>query len=121
MQNEYSLGKIPNNIHDIYLYKKSPFLYAAEEEGCSEIITFSFVGVFIDFETLKSSYLEIKKDLFIYFDDVYYSWSLKKMGCKMIYNQNSFSIMMLWNRLQQFFVENIYYPAKFVLSGRIFI
>lgn len=113
--------KIPNNIHDIYLYKKSPFLYAAEEEGCSEIITFSFVGVFIDFETLKSSYLEIKKDLFIYFDDVYYSWSLKKMGCKMIYNPElifhhdvveSSSAILPWK---------IYYLARnLILSRKMF-
>lgn len=114
--------KIPNSINDLYLYNKKPFLYEANKDEHSEIITFSFVGVFIDFETLKVSYSKIRKELFIYFDDVYYSWSLKNMGFKMIYNPElifhhdvveSTSAMPPWK---------IYYLARnLILSRKIFL
>ncbi|MRT42184.1 glycosyltransferase [Enterobacteriaceae bacterium RIT702] len=113
--------KIPNNIYDVLLYKKKPFLYEANKEGYSEIITFSFVGVFIDFETLKHSYSEIKKELFIYFDDVYYSWSLKNLGCKMIYNPELIFHHDVVESTSAILPWKIYYLARnLILSRKIF-
>lgn len=113
--------KIPNSLIDMYLYNKKPHLYEASNECFSEISTFSFVGVFVDFGTLKNTYFKINKELFIYFDDVYYSWSLKNMGCKMYYNPDlifqhdiveSNSAMLPWK---------IYYLSKnLLLSRKIF-
>jgi len=78
--------RIPNSLGEIIGYYKKPAQYEASPSAISEIVTFSFVGVFIEFTTLKNTYHKINQDLFIYFDDVYFSWELNLYGYKMICN-----------------------------------
>lgn len=80
--------KIPNSFGEIINYYKRPSQYEASPSAISEVVTFSFVGVFIDFNILKKTYHKINKELFIYFDDVYFSWNLHLYGFKMICNPN---------------------------------
>lgn len=77
---------IPNSARELISYWKNPFLFEANESEITEISTFSFVGVFIDFNTLKATCKSINKELFVYFDDVFYSWGLKLKGYKILYN-----------------------------------
>lgn len=79
---------IPNSARQLIDYQKNPLVYEAGGSQLSEIVTFSFVGVFIDFNTLKSTYKSINKELFVYFDDVFYSWGLTLGGYKLLYNPN---------------------------------
>ncbi|WP_313383223.1 glycosyltransferase [Pantoea sp.] len=78
--------KIPNSLGDIISYYNEPSRYEAHPSQVSEVVTFSFVGVFINFNVLKRHYHKINKDLFIYFDDVYFSWELHLNDCKIIFN-----------------------------------
>jgi len=78
--------KIPNSLGELIRYYNEPCQFEANRSGKSEVVTFSFVGVFIDFTLLKRMYHKINKDLFVYFDDVYFSWELNLLGYKIIYN-----------------------------------
>ncbi len=67
-------------------YLKQPSDYVANPELSSEVISFSFVGVLIPAKILSKTYGYIKPELFIYYDDVYYSFYLKKLGHKINFN-----------------------------------
>ncbi|WP_312828465.1 glycosyltransferase [Pantoea anthophila] len=110
--------KIPNTVSDLLQYSGKNSEFEAVEFVSTEIQAFSFVGVFVAFDTLKETYKFINKSLFIYFDDVFYSWKLHIEGCKLLYNPDlvfhhdvveSSSAMMPWK---------IYYLARNLISSR---
>ncbi|MGJ0479652.1 glycosyltransferase [Pantoea agglomerans] len=110
--------KIPNSFGELVEYPRKSYKFEAIESNVTEIVAFSFVGVFVAFDTLKESYKFINKDLFIYFDDVFYSWKLKVSGCKLLYNPDlvfyhdvveSSTAMMPWK---------IYYLSRNLISSR---
>lgn len=110
--------KIPNTVSDLLHYSGKNSEFEAVEFVSTEIQAFSFVGVFVAFDTLKETYKFINKSLFIYFDDVFYSWKLHIEGCKLLYNPDlvfhhdvveSSSAMMPWK---------IYYLARNLISSR---
>ncbi|WP_293771746.1 glycosyltransferase [uncultured Pantoea sp.] len=110
--------KIPNTVGELLQYSGESSEFEAVELSTTEIQAFSFVGVFIAFNTLKETYQFIDKSLFIYFDDVFYSWKLHIEGCKLVYNPDlvfhhdvveSSSAMMPWK---------IYYLARNLISSR---
>ncbi len=110
--------KIPNTFGDLFEYSKNSAKFEAVGSNITDIEAFSFVGVFVDSGTLKNSYESINKDLFIYFDDVFYSWKLKLDGCKLLYNPDlvfyhdvveSSTAMMPWK---------IYYLSRNLISSR---
>ena len=113
--------KIPNTVSELLQYSGEKSEFEAIELVSTEIQAFSFVGVFVAFDTLKETYQFINKSLFIYFDDVFYSWKLHIEDCKLIYNPDlvfhhdvveSSSAMMPWK---------IYYLARnLILSRYIF-
>lgn len=61
-----------------YLYHPQSLL--PDPDYPSEVMTFSFVGCIISFPLLKKTHGLIDRDLFIYFDDVYYSYKLYSSG-----------------------------------------
>lgn len=69
-----------------YLIKPSKFV--ANPDLSSEVISFSFVGVIIHAKVLSETYDYIKPELFIYYDDVYYSSYLKYLGHKINFSTN---------------------------------
>ncbi len=79
---------IPNSIKDIMRYSKDQRNFVASENEHKNISTFSFVGVIIKLNVLRETYNFIHKELFIYYDDVYYSWHLHNHGFKLCYNPN---------------------------------
>jgi len=110
--------KIPNTVSDLLHYSGKNSEFEAVEFVSTEIQAFSFVGVFVAFDTLKETYKFVNKSLFIYFDDVFYSWKLHIEGCKLLYNPDlvfhhdvveSSSAMMPWK---------IYYLARNLISSR---
>jgi len=70
-----------DNIH--YFYNKKPFI--ADAQRSCQCLTFSFVGCVISASVLKETYCSINKELFIYYDDVFYSNSLVNQGVNIMY------------------------------------
>lgn len=110
--------KIPNTVSELLQYSGESSEFEAVDLFTTDIQAFSFVGVFIAFDTLKESYKFINKSLFIYFDDVFYSWKLHIEGCKLLFNPElvfyhdvveSSSAMMPWK---------VYYLARNLISSR---
>ncbi|MDC7859343.1 glycosyltransferase [Pantoea ananatis] len=66
-----------------YFFNKKSFI-ADVQKNC-QCLTFSFVGCVISAGILKDTYDSINKELFIYYDDVFYSHLLVTQGVKIIY------------------------------------
>ncbi|MBD9658333.1 glycosyltransferase [Pantoea sp. PNT03] len=66
-----------------YLRNNENFI--ADENEIDEVITFSFVGCIISNKMLIQNYEFIKNELFIYYDDVYFSHYLYRCGYKIFY------------------------------------
>lgn len=77
--------KIPNSLTEIISYQKNDTDFVARNNDITPICTFSFVGLIIKHDVLKETYYNINKDLFIYYDDIYYSWYLNSSGFKLVY------------------------------------
>ncbi|WP_312180242.1 glycosyltransferase [Pantoea sp. CTOTU46764] len=67
----------------LYCINKDKFVVSSELD--SESITFSFVGCIISHDILEKTYSNIDRKLFIYYDDVFYSYFLLRMGVKIRY------------------------------------
>jgi len=78
-------SKMPQNfLQDMhYLLRSSSFQPAQDQK--SECVTLSFVGTIIRQDVIKYSLPFLHDDLFIYFDDLYYSYHLSQAGHKMLY------------------------------------
>jgi len=66
-------------------YIRHPENYTVEGDRPCEAITCSFVGSIVHAEILKKTYTQILRELFIYFDDVYYGYSLHLQGYSLRY------------------------------------
>lgn len=66
-----------------YLNNKDKF--CPEIDTRCEVITFSFVGCILHSSVLRETYELIVEDLFVYYDDVFYSYQLKLKGFDIIY------------------------------------
>ncbi|WP_455844821.1 glycosyltransferase [Pantoea agglomerans] len=104
--------RFPNTLRDIVLYRNHPDLYTAVNEKSCSIISFSFVGVFIKSSVLKKTYQNIDKRLFVYFDDVYYSWWLINLGYKIKYEPTLSFIHDIGDRQSVMSSWKIYYLAR---------
>lgn len=78
--------KAQNTFTDSLKYLRQPQDFLPDENQVSEVVTFSFVGCIISHEVLKKTYHLIDKDIFIYFDDVFYSYKLHLSGVKILYH-----------------------------------
>jgi len=61
-------------------YLRYPEKYVVTVDNPCAAISCSFVGSVIHAELLKKTYTQIQRDLFIYFDDVYYGYSVHLQG-----------------------------------------
>ncbi|MHC2595803.1 GT2 family glycosyltransferase [Kluyvera sp. 1366] len=104
--------KFPNTIRDVNKYRAEPNLFTAIGEECCSIISFSFVGVFINSNVLRNTYQNIDKRLFIYFDDVYYSWFLVRQGYKIKYEPTLSFIHDIADRQTVMSPGKIYYLVR---------
>ncbi|WP_241650300.1 glycosyltransferase [Rosenbergiella collisarenosi] len=73
------------SLRDNLNYIRCPEDFAVHSESQSEVITCSFVGAIIHADLLKKTYLHIHRELFIYFDDVYYGYYLYLSGYRLHY------------------------------------
>lgn len=67
-------------------YIRHPENYIAQPNVKDEVLTFSFVGCVISKYVLANSYKYIQQDLFIYYDDVFFSYNLTLHGYKIFYH-----------------------------------
>lgn len=77
--------KRPVSFRQNYYYFRNPqdFIISPDEKCLA--ITFSFVGCIISRKVLEQNWKEIKDKLFIYYDDVIFSWYLTKKNIKIKY------------------------------------
>lgn len=77
--------KRPESFIDNIKYFLSPQSFTVNDTVNSDAITFSFVGCVINGKVLQNTRSRIDTNLFIYFDDVYYSYYLHNNGYKIEY------------------------------------
>ena len=70
-----------------YLIKRKKMIIGKQDLNipATPIETTSFVGFFIQFNVLKQTYRNITPGLFIYYDDLFYTYSLHKSGYKLAF------------------------------------
>lgn len=68
--------KYPKGLISHLAYHFNPHDYVSNGEDSERIISLSFVGMLISFDNLEKYYSYIDEELFIYFDDVYFSYHL---------------------------------------------
>ncbi|KAJ9432537.1 hypothetical protein SAMN05518863_104439 [Candidatus Pantoea symbiotica] len=77
--------KIPKSLSENIAYYKDKTSFCAGADERTDVLTFSFVGCIIPISVLEKTYELIREDLFIYFDDVFYSYQLSLQKIKIIY------------------------------------
>ncbi|WP_213991138.1 glycosyltransferase [Sodalis sp. dw_96] len=60
--------------------------FAPDGEHPRDVCSASFVGLIIDKGVLRANTRYIYPELFIYFDDLYFSWHLRLVGCRIRYS-----------------------------------
>jgi len=66
-------------------YLKGDTSFVASTDSTTDVISCSFVGAVVNAEILRRTYSLIHRELFIYFDDVYYGYHLHLLGYKLSY------------------------------------
>ncbi|ATZ11947.1 glycosyltransferase [Erwinia amylovora] len=120
--------KYPVSFKENIAYLREPHLYCVSGERREQIISFSFVGLIIKKDLLCNTTDYIHDDLFIYFDDVYYSYHLHLRGSRLNYlpeisfmhdiNTNVKSINPGWK--VYYLVRNLLLENKYFGSERPF-
>lgn len=77
----------PKTFSETLKYIRNPTAYVASTQSnkSQEIFSLSFVGMLISHKMLNEHYTKINDKLFIYFDDVYFSYHLILNGIKLSY------------------------------------
>ncbi|MDI2091533.1 glycosyltransferase [Commensalibacter oyaizuii] len=78
--------KIPHTMWDTIHYALFPDTFLPSINKSCDVQTFSFVGVVIHHKILKLYSQHIHEELFIYFDDLYFSYFLSQLGYKIRYS-----------------------------------
>lgn len=112
-------AKRPFGLWQNIQYSRCPDDFIINNERSAPAVTFSFVGCIISFTTLCKTWSYIEEKLFIYYDDVYYSWLLSTQGYniryepRLIYHHDVKPATGLNNQEWK-----IYYLARNLLLGR---
>lgn len=77
--------KYPKGLFNSLLYNIKPGYFLPSGENNETVVSVSFVGMVISFEMLSEHYENINDKLFIYFDDVYFSYNLLINNIPMVY------------------------------------
>lgn len=70
---------------DNIAYLRGDPSFVVEVDTASKVISCSFVGAIVNAKVLQETYSLIHRELFIYFDDVYYGYHLHLLGYKLSY------------------------------------
>lgn len=77
--------KLPKSLKDNVKYFLNPQKYIPDNERAESCVTLSFVGAIIRADVMHSASKYIHDDLFLYYDDVYFSHHLSLDGHKFLY------------------------------------
>lgn len=77
--------KIPSTVSETIAYKLNPDRFLPNVNSTCEVETFSFVGSIIHKDILQKYAHKIVEDLFIYFDDLAFSYYLSQNNHKILY------------------------------------
>lgn len=112
--------KLPCNFRDNIHYFINDKAFLPDTNIACEVETFSFVGMVIQGDLIKDSYQMIDDSLFIYYDDVYFSWQLFRKGNRIRFSPElnithdidiSSSPMPAWK--VYYLVRNLIFSLKF--------
>ncbi|MFI3256322.1 MAG: glycosyltransferase [Psittacicella sp.] len=121
----------PNSLRKVFQYiiGKSKFTPSIFQSGNIKVEAASFVGLFVKKEILELNYNLIPKSLFVYFDDIYFTYSLNKLENSSYYNNSlvfihdspsgDISDWKLYLLLRNQFIQKDFFKSKF--SFYIFI
>lgn len=76
----------PNGFRQEIKYALNDTALRLDYEKEQEVVSFSFVGAFLHREFIKKNIIYLKRELFIYYDDLYFSSSANKAGEKILYS-----------------------------------
>ncbi|MBH1928458.1 glycosyltransferase [Serratia rubidaea] len=79
-------SKIPASLIQTFDYIARPERYVPTEDEASDVVTFSFVGAIIRKDILAANIQAILPELFIYYDDLYFSYRLSQQGYRFRYS-----------------------------------
>lgn len=77
---------MPSSLVQTIEYIIKPERYLPEESCSSEVVTLSFVGAIIRKDVLSANIGSIWSELFIYYDDLYFSYRLSQQGYRIRYS-----------------------------------
>ncbi|WP_241613594.1 glycosyltransferase [Rosenbergiella epipactidis] len=103
-------------------YIFQPENFAVSANSSCEVISCSFVGSVVHASILKKTYNHIHRDLFIYFDDVYYGYYLHLQGFKLYYRPKLVMIHDIGDRITNNMAtwKSYYLVRNMILSRVIF-
>lgn len=102
-------------------YLKGDTSFVASENCTTDVISCSFVGAVVNAEILRRTYSLIHRELFIYFDDVYYGYYLHLLGYKLSYTPELVMVHDIGNRSNtQVTPWKTYYLVRNMLLARQF-
>jgi len=83
-QMNVAVKQYPTTLKRLFRYLKNRKAFFTQEQDlllpCQPIEASSFVGFGVRFEVLKATYQHIHADLFIYYDDLFYTLMLSQLG-----------------------------------------
>ncbi|CAI1662936.1 glycosyltransferase [Serratia fonticola] len=77
---------MPSSLLQTLKYIIRPENYLPDELTSSEVVTFSFVGAIIRKDVLSANIESIWSELFIYYDDLFFSYRLSQQGYRIRYS-----------------------------------
>lgn len=111
--------KVPYNLYETFLYYITPKKFLPNFKTSEEVETFSFVGAIIHQNILQRYTNKINEKLFIYFDDVLFSYYLTKSDHKILFLPKLFFIHdtnvnnnIYKNKKMYYLVRNLIYLQK---------
>lgn len=79
-------SQMPTSLIQTLDYMARPERYVPVEHKASDVVTFSFVGAIIRKDVLADNLQAIWSELFIYYDDLYFSYRLSQQGYRFRYS-----------------------------------
>ncbi|MDI2113196.1 glycosyltransferase [Commensalibacter nepenthis] len=111
--------KVPYTIYETLLYGIKPDNFLPNFSWPEEVETFSFVGAVLHHNILRQYTDLIDDHLFLYFDDVLFSYHLSQLGYKILFSPNlifthdtSININIYRNKKIYYMVRNLVFLQK---------
>lgn len=111
--------KYPHGILENIAYLRQPEKFIPNGQSKENVSSVSFVGMLIDIKLLSSSIDYIYDDLFIYFDDVYFSYNLRLNAIPIIYVPELIIIHDVDTRTMPMSYWKLYYLVRNLILSRV--